>query len=117
MERETWSGHKMTPERLQELIALREERDRLSVLFNKARDDWTQACSDLNYALIEELDYYQYIQKIRPSPPEWYVEVKGEKPKKEVKSKRKINAMVKEMLEKTEGVEAEKRKTSFKSLW
>jgi len=107
----------MTPERLQELIALREERDRLSVLFNKARDDWTKACSDLNYALIEETDYYQYIQKIRPGPPEWYAEVKGEKPKKEVKSKRAINAMVSEMLKKTEGVQPKKKKTSFKSLW
>jgi hypothetical protein len=106
----------MTPERKAELIALREVRDELSVIFNKARDDWTKACSDLNYELLKELDYYHYIQKITKERPAWLAEVKGEKPKKEVITRRKADALVEQMLKKVAEPKKEKNNVSWKTL-
>jgi hypothetical protein len=87
----------MIPERKAELIALREVRDELSVHFNKARDDWTQACSDLNYALLEELDYYHHITQ-KKERPGWYDEVMAIQPSKEVITRRKADVLVEQMM-------------------
>lgn len=105
----------MTPERKAELIALREQRDELSVLFNKARDDWTKACSDLNYELLKELDYYQHITQKKPKP-DWLSEVKGEKPRKEVMTRRKADALVEQMLKQAAEPKKEKKHDSWKTL-
>ena len=108
----------MTPERKQELIALREVRDELGELFKKARDDWTKACGDLNYALLQEVEYYQYMQKIVPDFPEWYNEVMGIKTPKEVMTRRKADALVERMLRKTTHAKVrEKKHDSRKPLW
>lgn len=103
----------MTPEREQELIALREVRDDLGVLFNEARDNWTKACSDLNYALLEELDYYQHMTQ-KKEMPDWYNIVMG---KKEVKSRREVDAMVQEMLKKVAQPEEQVDDSSRKPIW
>jgi hypothetical protein len=108
----------MTPERKEQLIALREVRDELRELFREARDNWTKACSDLNYALLEEVDYYQYIQKIRPDPPDWLSEVKGGEPTKEVITRKKADALVEQMLKQQQEVKKEgKDASSWKSFW
>ncbi len=104
----------ITPERMEQLKTMNAEVDKLQAAFVKARDSWTQACSDLNYAMLEQLDYYQYIRGITKICPAWVREVKGEKP--EHKTKRQIDAMVSEMLKKTED-RGEKRKKSFTSLF
>jgi hypothetical protein len=108
----------MTPERKAELIALREIRDELSILFNKARDDWTQACSDLNYALLEQLDYYQHITQ-KKEKPDWIDEVQGREPEKEVITRRKADALVEQMLKQAQQAKKKevKRDGSWKSLW
>jgi len=107
----------MTPEIMENLKAMRAERNRLGVLFNEARDNWTKACSDLNYAMLEQVDYYQYIRGITKICPAWVRELKGEKPKE--KTQRQIDEMVNKMLKLTEDeeVETKEKKTSFKSLW
>lgn len=109
----------MTPERKAELIALREIRDELGVLFNKARDDWTQACSDLSYAMLEELDWYHYIRGKTKVKPDWHAEVTGEKPKEEVITRRKADALVEQMLKQAQQPKKKevKRDGSWKSLW
>ncbi len=109
----------MTPERKEELIALREVRDELQVIFNKARDDWTKACSNLNYAMLEELAYYQYIQGTRKDRPDWYDEVTGHKPSKEVITRRKADALVEQMLKQAaeKPKKEDKNDSSWKSLW
>lgn len=111
----------MTPERMEELIALREIRDELEVLFKDARDKWTQACSDLNYAMLEELDYYHYIRGKTKEKPDWVDKVQGREPSKEVVTRRKADAMVEEMLKQAAGQppakEEEKNDSGWKSLW
>ena len=108
----------MTPERKAELIALREVRDELHILFDKARDDWTKACSDLNYALLEQLDYYQHITQ-KKEKPDWFNEVMGVTPKKEVMTRRKADALVEQMLKQARQPKKKetKRDSSWKSLW
>lgn len=109
----------MTPERIKQLVALRKERDRLEVIFKEARDNWTKACSDLNYELLKELDYYHYIRGIKKQVPEWLSEVKDMKPAKGVVTKQKINLMVEEMLKKSSQSKKREAKhdSSWKSLW
>ncbi len=107
------TGSIMTPERKQELIALREVRDELGVLFNEARDRWTQACSDLSYAMLEEMDWYQHITQ-KKEKPDWHAEVMGEEKKK---SKREIDAMVQEMLKKVAQPEEGTDDSSRKPFW
>lgn len=109
----------MTPERKAELVALRIERDRLGEIFKEARDNWTAACSRLNYAMLEELDYYQYIKGIKKIKPDWYAEVSGEKPRKEVVTRRQADALVEQMLKQAQKPEKRevKRDSSWKSLW
>ena len=108
----------MTPERMEELKALREVRDELQVIFNKARDDWTQACSDLNYALLEELDYYHHITQ-KKEKPDWYDEVMAIKPSKEVMTRRKADALVDQMLKQAAQPKKkeEENDSNWKSLW
>lgn len=106
----------MTPERKAELIALRERKDELLVLFNEARDNWTKACSDLNYELLKELDYYHFIRKISKERPDWLAEVKGEKPRKEVMTRRKADALVEQMLKQAAEPKKEKNHVSWKTL-
>ena len=103
----------MTPERKQELIALREVRDDLGLLFNEARDNWTKACSDLNYAMLEQVDYYQHITQ-KKELPDWYNEVMG---KEEKKSRREVDDMVQEMLKKVSQPEEEVDDSSRKPIW
>ncbi len=103
----------MTPEGKQELIALREVRDDLGILFNEARDNWTKACSDLNYAMLEQVDYYQHITQ-KKELPDWYNEVMG---KGEKKSRREVDDMVQEMLKKVSQPEEEKDDSSRKPIW
>jgi len=106
----------VTPERLEHLKELRKIRDDLEVLFKKARDNWTKACSDLNYALLEDFDYYQWMRGRTPHPPDWLAEVKGEKG---AMTRKKADELVEKMLQqqKEPKKQGEKNAYNWKSLW
>ena len=107
----------MTPEQFELLKQMQKAKEEAETIFKEARDDWLKKCSALNYKLLEHLDYYQYMKGITKSPPTWYTELRGEKPRKEVLTQRKIDSMVEEMLKKSSEVKEAKNDSSWKSLW
>ena len=85
------------PEKLQEMIELSLEVEKYRLLHREAMNNFTSHASKLNYMLLEEHDYYQYITNRMPIPEwlkelpskAWMFEVKPIKPRQHSRRKPK----------------------------